>query len=134
MNITDEMVKLSSDLTVSICNRIDLLKDLLSQYGEDSYILKVALDLITPGHAKYDFDDERFAYDFNSTSGFCAYLMERQKARDKAKAVINAKYGTLNPSEPIYTDTDSFKYAETKENLGSMYGSCQKGVGDNDSV
>lgn len=134
MNITDEMFELASDLAVSICNRIGLLKDLLEEYEEDSYILKVALDLIIPGHVKYDLTDEKFVYDFNSTAGFCNYLMERQKARDNAKAVINAKYGTLGPSDLVYTDTDSLKYAEAKENLGSMYGSCQKGVGDNDSV
>lgn len=107
MKITEEMLELASDLTVSICNRIDLLKDLLSEYEEDSYILNVVLGLMTLGHIKYDLDDERFGYEFNSTSGFCSYLMERQKARENAKNAINAKYGTLGPSDIIYSDTDS---------------------------
>ncbi len=122
MNISEEMINLADDLTSSICERIDLLKDLLSDYGEDNYLVNVVLGLMTPGHVKYDIDDEQFIYDFNSVSGLCSYLMERQKARDNAKAAINAKYGTLGPSDVIYTDTDSFKYVEAK------------GVKNNDSI
>jgi hypothetical protein len=115
MNITEEMLNIANDLTADICQRIDLLKDILSEYEEDTYILNVVLDLMIPGHVKYDLDDEKFVYDFNSTSGFCSYLMERQKARENAKKVINAKYGMLGPSDAIYTDTDSFKYLEPAE-------------------
>ena len=116
MDITEEMVNIANDLTADICQRIDLLKDLLSEYEEDSYILNVVLGLMIPGHIKYDLDDERFGYEFNSASGFCSYLMERQKARENAKNAINAKYGTLGPSDIIYSDTDSFKYPEVSDN------------------
>lgn len=126
MNITEEMINLADDLTINICNRIDLLKDLLAEYEEDNYLINVVLSLMTPGHVKYDLDEEQFVYDFNSVSGLCTYLMERQKARNNAKDMLNAKYGTLGPQDIIYSDTDSFKYLEAKENLGSVYGSCQK--------
>ncbi len=115
MNITEEMVNIANDLTADICQRIDLLKNLLSEYEEDNYLTNVVLGLMTPGHVQYDLDDEQFYYDFNSTAGFCSYLMERQKARENAKKVINAKYGTLGPSDAIYADTDSFKYPEPAE-------------------
>ena len=99
MNITEEMVNITNDLTADICHRIDLLKHLLSEYGEDNYLTNLALGLMTPGHIQYDLNDEQFYYDFYSTAGFCSYLMERQKARENA----------------IYTDTDSFKYPEPAE-------------------
>lgn len=134
MNITEEMISLADDLTTSICVRIDLLKRLLSEYEADSYILNEVLDLITPGHVQYDLDDEQFVFDYDSIDDFYKYLKNRKETRDNAINEINAKYGTLGPSDIVYTDTDSFKYAEAKENLSSIYGSCQKGVDNNDSI
>lgn len=32
----------------------------------------------------------------------------------------------IDKSDPIYIDTDSVKYEKAKENLGSVYGSCQQ--------
>lgn len=85
MNITEEMLELADNLTDDICHRIEVIKELLSDYGEYEYIIDVVLDLIIPGHVFYDLDAEQFVYDFKSTNVFCNYLKERQKERDIAK-------------------------------------------------
>ena len=88
MNITEEMNVLSHDLLVDISNRVDLLKDLLEDYGEDNYLINKVLSLVTPTHVLYDLGTEEFVYKFQSTDGLCNYLTERQIAR-KAQEVID---------------------------------------------
>ena len=134
MNITEEMISLADDLAADICNRIDFLKGILRRYEADSYILNEVLDLIIPGHVQYDLDDKQFILDFDRTDELYEYLKNKKEESENVINELNTKYGTLGPSDIVYTDTDSFKYAEAKENLGSVYGSCQKGVDNNYSI
>lgn len=89
MNITEEMIVLSNDLLADISNRVDLLKDLLEDYGEDNYLINIVLSLATPTNVLYDLGTKEFVYNFNSTDRLCNYLTERQIARKAAKEVID---------------------------------------------
>ena len=102
MNITDDMIELADNLISDICNRIETIKDILEDYGEDDHLVDIVLDYIVPEQTLYNLNEQQFGFIFKTTSELSSYLTIREKAR-------NEKYGKLGPSDPIYVDTDSFK-------------------------